>query len=394
MRKHPESEQAGVDAFSPIDNEPPLVWQRVVHLAPPDGIGAGRRAVFFALLCWVPIVVWALARGRPVDAAAGESLLQHYGVHVRCLVVIPLLILAEASLHKAALRLIPQFLRNGLVPADAQPRYRDVLQTARRLRDSTLPWVFVAGAAIALSIIDSPAAHDDAMSWALDASGGMGFGGAWFAYVVRPIFIALLLGWLWRIALLTVLLFRVSRIGLDIVPSHPDHAGGLGFLEKLPGAFSLVTLAVSAMLASRWAHEILHHGQTLDALKMHAAAFVVAWTVLLLLPLLGLAPFLVAAKKKALPAYSALVAEQGRLVRRRWIDGTTQDDSPHLEPAGVGPIADAAAVYDAVKAMKSAPIGKSSLASIIVPIAVPMVVIATLQVPLKDIVVKLFKALV
>ena len=75
---------------------------------------AGGRS-FIALLTWLPIAIWALIRGRFVEAAIGEPLLQHYGIHVRCLVVIPLLILGEASLHKAALRYIPQFLGSGLV---------------------------------------------------------------------------------------------------------------------------------------------------------------------------------------------------------------------------------------------------------------------------------------
>src|SRR5262245_700607 len=83
--------------FSPVDNEPPLRWQRALRLAPAGGLGGARRAVVFALLAWLPIALWALFRGRFVEAATGEPLLQHYGVHVRCLVVIPLLIVGETT---------------------------------------------------------------------------------------------------------------------------------------------------------------------------------------------------------------------------------------------------------------------------------------------------------
>jgi hypothetical protein len=254
--------------------------------------------------------------------------------------------------------------------------------------------VLVFGAAIAWALVDPPEPQDDAMAWARDTGGGFGFGGTWAAYVVRPIFLALLLGWLWRIVLLVVLFARIGRSGLDLVPTHPDRAGGLGFVEKLPGALAPVTLALSAMLASRWAHDILHHGQTLGTLRMPAAAFVVGWTLLLLAPLLALAPALRAAKKKALPGYAALVAEQGRLVRRRWVEGTAKDEAPKLEPAGVGPIADAAVMYDAVKKMKSAPIGKTSLAGVLLPIAAVALGLAALQVPLKTLLLKVVKTLV
>ena len=103
--------------FSPVDCEAPLRWQRAVHVAPRDGLGVGRRAIVFALVAWLPIALWALIRGRFIAASPGEPLLQHYGVHVRCLVAIPLLILGEATLHKAALRYFPQFISSGLIDA-------------------------------------------------------------------------------------------------------------------------------------------------------------------------------------------------------------------------------------------------------------------------------------
>ena len=130
----------------------------------------------------------------------------------------------------------------------------------------------------------------------------------------------------WRIALLALLFVRFNRIGLSLVPTHPDRAGGLGFLEKLPAAFGPVSFGLSAMLASRWAHQILHHGMNVAAIKIPAAVFVLAWSAVLLLPLAALMPLLHASKRAALPSYAAMVAEQGRLVRQRWIDGTTNTE--------------------------------------------------------------------
>ena len=210
---------------------------------------------------------------------------------------------------------------------------------------------------------------------------------------VRPLFIGLVVGWLWRVVLLVVLFARLGRLGLSLVPSHPDHAGGLGFLEKLPGAFAPVTFALSAMLASRWAHEIVYHGRTLDTVKIPAMVFVIVWSLLLLAPFVPLMPVLRAAKRAALPSYSAMVAEQGRLVRRRWIDSTTKVDAPLLEPAGVGPITDAADMFDAVRSMRILPISRASLTSIALPIFAPMLVVAALQVPVRDMVLNLVKAL-
>src|SRR5262249_1574877 len=99
------------------------------------------------------------------------------------------------------------------------------------------------------------------------------------------------------------------------------------------------------------------------------------------------------AKRAALPSYAAMVAEQGRLVCRRWIDGTTKAEAPLLQPDGIGPVIDAAGMFDIVRSMRLLPIGKSSFAGIAGPILTPMVGVAALQIPVKDVIVDLVKAL-
>ena len=140
---------------------------------------------------------------------------------------------------------------------------------------------------LAWSLVDHPVVQDDALAWAVDAMGALGFGGWWFTYVVRPIFLALVLSWLWRMLLVAYWFWRVGRLGLSLVPTHPDRTGGLAFVEKVPGAFALVTFALSAVIASRWAHEVAHHDAALRSFMQPALAFVVLWT---LCWLMGLEP--------------------------------------------------------------------------------------------------------
>ena len=384
---------SGVE-FSPVDNELPLRWLRRLHVVPPTGIGAVRRAVFFAALTWLPIAVWAAIAGRLVTAEPGEPLLQHFGVHVRCLLAIPLFILAEAALHGTAQRIVAQFTSSGAVSPELRGRFDAAIAGVRRLRDASLPWVFVLGAAIAWTVVDQPMAHDDGMSWAVAADGSLGFGGRWFAYVVRPLFLALLLGWLWRIVLVAWWFWKVGRLGLSIVPTHADRTGGLAFVEKVPGAFAMVTFALSAVIASRWAHEVAYHDATLESFKLPAAGFVILWTLFALLPLLALAPALIAARARAIPAYAALVAEQGRLVHRRWILREAVADAPLFDAPEIGPVADANAMYDAVKKMRAVPIGKGAIMKVLVPLALPLIIVASLRIPLKELLLHLAKALV
>jgi hypothetical protein len=377
--------------FSPIDNELPLRWFRRLHLVPARGLGTVRRALFFALVTWLPIVIWAAMMRRGAEPDASESLLRHYGVHARCLIAIPLFILAEAGLHGTVMRMVSLFVSSGTVPPEQQPAFDAALHDVRGLRDSSLPWVLVFGATIAWLLVDHPAMHDDAYAWAFANDSALGFGGWWFAYVARPIFFALLLSWLWRMLLVVYWFWRVGRLELSLVPSHPDHTGGVGFVEKLPGAFALVTFAVTAVVTSRWAHELASHGATLQAFAMPAAAFVLLWALFALLPLLMLTPMLLAARAKAVPAYGALVGDQGRLVHRRWILREPVAGAPILDAPEIGPVADAAALYDAVRKMRFVPIGKMALIAVLVPMAIPMLVVAGLQIPLGELLLKLLK---
>ncbi len=111
---------------------------------------------------------------------------------------------------------------------------------------------------------------------------------------------ALLIGWLWRIFLIGTLFWRISRLDLALVPTHPDRVGGLGFIQGLPAAFSLVTLALWAVIAAQWVHDSVYHGQALGALKLHAAVFVIVWSAMLLAPLPLFMPRLMAMKRCAL----------------------------------------------------------------------------------------------
>ncbi|ACV33557.1 conserved hypothetical protein [Candidatus Accumulibacter phosphatis] len=99
-----------------------------------------------------------------------------------------------------------------------------------------------------------------------------------------------------------------------------------------------------------------------------------------LLPLLMLAPALLAAKRRARPAYAALVGEHERMVHRRWILREPVADPTLLEAAEIGPVADTAAIYHAVKAMRPAPIGMRAMVAIMLPIALPMLLAAALQI--------------
>jgi hypothetical protein len=372
--------------------------QRRIGLIPPEGLGVARRAIVFALVAWLPVAVWAVVTGHARAAANGESWLQHFGVHVRGLIAIPLLIFAEGSAHRVSTQLIPSFLRTGVVPPSERDRFVSQVQKVVRLRDASYPLVIIVGLLLALAfLLPAAAAFSHEMDWAVETDGSashLGFAGWWMLCVTRPIFVTLMGAWLWRLVLLSVLLARIARLDLALVPTHPDHLGGLGFVERIPAVFSPVVLALSCVLASRWAHDVLYHDVKVDSLKVLACVFVGAMVIIFLGPLLWLRRPLARTRRRALFDYGVLVGQHGRLVQRRWIDGEPVENEAILSAPELGPVADTAALYDSVAKMRTVPIGKRAILSIAIPALLPILVAFGLQIPIKEMLLKLLKAVV
>src|SRR5262249_51664456 len=161
----------------------------------------------------------------------------------------------------------------------------------------------------------------------------------------------------WRIVLLGLLLRRISRLKLQLAPLHPDRVGGLGFVENIPRMMAPFVLACSVVLASRWAHEGVHHGAHVVDFKGLAIVFAIAMMVICLAPLAVFVPRLLHARHHALLEYGPLVGEHSRLVHRRWIVHEQVGDPPILEAPELGPVADVATLYQGVLQMRTLPIG-------------------------------------
>jgi hypothetical protein len=371
--------------------------QRRIGLIPPDGPGIGRRALFWALFAWLPIALWAFYTGRALPPAAPEPLLAHFGIHVRFLVAVPLLILAEGMAHGLTMQLLPYFVQSGVVPEREVPRFREVLAGIEKLRDTMMPWIailaFVVAALTVTDIVREP--HEAA--WAIEGGGTarhLGFGALWFLYVGRPIYLMLLIGWVWRVILMFLLFRGIAKLDLAIVPTHPDRTGGLGFLERFPKAFAPVVMAAGAVLAAGWAHDVVYHGASVQSLRLPMIAFVVSALLIFLSPLLVFTGPLLKAKKQALLDYGALIGRHGKLVRERWIEGREVKEDAILNAPELGPVADTTSLYEAVKHMRIVPLGKASVAPILLAAAIPMIAVFAIEVPLKAILKMLVKALI
>jgi hypothetical protein len=383
--------------FSLLDQDPLYRAQRVAHLIPSHGHGFVRRVVVVVLVAWAPLVVWALLHRRAFTAADVEPLLRHFGVHARFLLAVPLLLLAEPLAQNVARRIVSYFLSSDLVlPAD-RPAFMGIIEGCRALIRSRLALAAILALAFGNAALASQdMVHLHEVGWAVLGAGAqehLGFAAWWYLWISRPLYGVLLFSWLWRLLVTVILLWRISRLDLQLVPTHPDGCAGLGFLQTLPTAFATVILAASTVLAARWGHDVLYHAVPVESLWVPMGLFVLLVLVLFLAPLLVFVPRLVALRRQSLLAYGALVGRHGRLVEHRWIRGETVDDRGLLDAPELGPVADTLTLYEAVGRLRAAPIGKQSIVTVAAAAIIPLLPVIAIQVPIKDQLLSMIKIL-
>lgn len=381
--------------FSLVRGDALFRAQRAVGLIPDRGLGVVRRAILAVLITWVPLVVAAAIANRLLPGAVPESLLQHFGVHVRFLVAVPLFIIDDALAQRVLEEIIPYFVRSGLVRDADRPRFAAIVASANHWRDGWRPLIGIAGVLIAWVVVTPIVWDAHELSWAVSDPPlpALRFAVFWARYVARPIFLALVLVWLWRLVLATALMWRISRLDLAFVPTHPDEAAGLGFLEVVPMAFVAPAFAISAVVSARWAHDVLFHGATLSALAIPMGALVVVTTLLILVPLLVFIGPLYVARRVALSEYGALVGEHHRRLRRRWIYGEPLNDDAMLNARELGAGAYSGRLYDAVWRVLPIPIGKRVVIAIAALMALPLLPLIGAEVHLGDAVMKVVRTL-
>src|SRR6476659_1487224 len=96
-----------------------------------------RRVVGTCLISWLPLLLLATFAGR---LASGVSIpfLQDVEVHVKFLVVLPMLISAEVVVEQRIRKIVAQFNERGIIAREDKPRFDGMIASAMRLRNSVL----------------------------------------------------------------------------------------------------------------------------------------------------------------------------------------------------------------------------------------------------------------
>jgi len=353
-----------------------------------------QRIVVIALLAWLPLLALAALEGQALGGRAAIPFLLDVDVHVRFLVTLPLLIVAELVVHQRMRLVVSQFLERNLIPASALPRFDAAIASAFRLRNSVLAEVLLIAFVYIIGVLllwRHYVALTTVTWYAMPTAEGLKLSvtGLWYAYVSLPIFQFLLVRWYYRIFIWIRFLWQVSRIQLSLIPTHPDRVGGLGFLPNAVFAFMPLAVAHGALLAGLIANRIFYVGAALPDFKIEISVLAVFLLCLVLGPLLVFSPQLAQAKRIGNREYGALAERYVREFDAKWLRGGAPADAPLVGSSDIQSLADLANSFEVVRTMQIAPITRDALIRLVVATLAPVVPLALTMMPLEELLRKL-----
>ena len=369
----------------------------LVGLLPGRG-GLVRVGIVLAVVTWLPLVLLEAIYGS--GPGTTMSLWQSIATHVRLLVALPALFLAESLFSTRIHGVINEMLAKGIVPEADQPRFTRTWRRTQRLWGSwhveavllvlTLVTIYAGlGAAPGMR----PGLPTDVITWRGTAEGGLTAAGRWYALVSLPVFRFVLWRWMWRLLIWSALLWRTSKMNLRLTPTHPDHAGGIGTLGVAHVDLSPLNFAMSATLAATYAEEIKFAAVPLVEYTTPVTAAVVGLTALSLVPLFFFSRRLVEVKQRGLLDYGGLATDYVQAFHRKWLQGGAGDE-PLIGSADVQSLADLGNSVGAIQDMQLLPISWSQISTLALAAALPMLPLVLFAIPLDQIIIGGIRSLV
>jgi hypothetical protein len=337
---------------------------------------------------------WSLPPSAPRRGNVGRlSFFHDVEVHVRFLIALPVLVAAELLVHSRIRPVVRRFVERRIVLPQDLPRFDKAIESAIRLRNSIpvevalILFVYTVGLWLWHSRIAL-----DASTWYVMPGGRWHLtpAGFWYVFVSIPILQFLLLRWYLRLFIWFRFLWQVSRINLNLIPTHPDRCAGLAFLGKSAYAFGPILFAQGAMLAGLIASRVLYRGESLLSFKLQIGGFIAFFVFAILGPLLMFTPQMARAKREGLADYGLLAQRYVESFEQKWIRDPAYSDEL-LGAADIQSLADLGNSYALVREMRSVPFGLEDVSRLAATTAAPLLPLLLTIFSLEELIMRIIK---
>jgi hypothetical protein len=177
------------------------------------------------------------------------------------------------------------------------------------------------------------------------------------------------------------------------VPTHPDRAGGLGYLEAVHAEFAPLVLAISAVQSASLAQDVASGRMTLASIYPSLAFIVLADALLFVGPLFIFSHKLWQCWVKGLIDYGGLADRYVNEFDRKWLGTGAAPAESLLGTPDIQSLADLSNSVSIVRDMRFAPVGPRLLIPLTVAALVPLLPLLLFKYPIAELLVKFVESL-
>lgn len=360
-----------------------------LHIIEPGSDSNFRKSIFYIVITWAPLAVLSAAEGFFWGNSIDLPFLNEFATHIRLLVVIWLLVLAEGIVDKRVKASISQFNQSGMLSETGKIKFERAKIAADRMCESFWAEGIILVLIVANVVFRISTNSLELTTWGFPDNNNpsaLSLAGYWAAFISLPLFQFILLRWFWRWVIWLRMLFLISKADLQLLPTHPDKSGGLGFLGESPLPFEIFTFALSIVFSAMLAEFVIFHGVVLKEYYPIIAAFVLFCIIINVAPLLTFTRPLSKARIKGISDYHALLAHHHREFEARWIKEKNRQQEEIVGDPDASSAADISAVYQLAQSMSIFPFNIKTMAITVVVSLLPILAAFALQFPMADLI--------
>jgi len=368
-------------------------WNPLEHA--PRATRRLMRILGIPAIVWLPLLILSVVGGRAVSGV-GVPFLHDYEVQTRLLIALPLYLMAEGYSDRILGSTLGSFLQRGIVREEDRARFHDILASASAWSRSPLLFVLLVGVVMmAGQLAWQRGLITSETTWYRETAPLTRWtrAGYWYGWITIPVFQFIQYRWYVRLMIWWVLLWKVSRLKLQLRPTHPDLCGGLGFLGARLYAFSPFLLAQGTVISGLLCNQIFYEHQKLRDFWQELIVFTAFVAMMVLGPLTSFSGPMIRATRRGRGEYTLLASRYVGEFERRWIRDEPFPPDKLVGSPDIQSLADLAGGYEAVRRMRPVPFGRLAVIKVAFAFAVPIAPLILTEIPLEQVLLNLVKML-
>lgn len=350
-----------------------------------------KRILFWVLLVWLPPVVAIIIAKILKVETPDIGLFQDFAFHVRCLISIPILLMAEKIIFKGLNEVIPNALYRGVFRSDQTNILGSLSSQIYKHQGSIVIEILLLIFSITIVFnnlyIDLPPGIS---SWKTMNDTFYHFANGWNKWVGLTVYYFFILRWIYKFLLWCIFLFKFVLLKPHLQSLHPDKMGGISFIVKRHVSFGLVATAMSSVASANISSSIIFGKLSLETFYLPLGIYLAIMISIFLVPLFILTPLLFNAKRRAKHQYGDLAYSYAETFEMKWFNNN--DLKPvMLGTSDIQSLNDLMGSYAELKTMRILPINHRMLVVLVLLIGLPLLPLGLFKIPLSEVLSLLLK---